>query len=105
VRKKLLMITLLASLSSLSGCVRTVASQYQAQEAPLSKPLKVPGPDPTLFPKCKAELLAQTSGPGLPSSCSALRAWRCSTMTCSKDEMAVAKEAAAAGNTTVPARD
>lgn len=75
-----LMLMLPPILLSLLGCVtRTVASQVLPKEAPLSKALQVPGPNPLLFEKCKTETLAQTSAQELTSSCLALRTWRLST--------------------------
>ena len=83
--KKLLMTTVLATLSSLSGCAsqRTVASQECPKQAPLTVALQVPGPDPLLFEKCKAEILALTSDQGLTPSCKQLDDWRLSTLTAS----------------------
>ena len=82
--KKLLMIIALLTLSNLSGCVtRTIASQECPKEAPPTKALQVPGPDPLLFEKCKAELLALTSDQDLTPSCKQLQDWRSSTLTSS----------------------
>lgn len=81
VLRKLSMISVLLTLSSLCGCVtRTVASDQCAKPAPLSAALQVPAPDPLLFEKCKAELLAQTSDQGLTPSCKQLDDWRRSTL-------------------------
>ena len=84
--KKLLMIIALPTLSGMSGCAtRTIASPFCPQEAPETASLRVPGPDPLLFEKCKTELLDQTSDQGLTPSCKQLDEWRLSTLTNSSD--------------------
>ena len=97
---RLLMLTLPPILLSLCGCAsqRVIADSEVPQTKPPTAALKVPGPDPLLFEKCKTELLSQdqTSGPGLTSSCSALRAWRLSTETSkSGNEIVVSPQAKA----------
>lgn len=85
---RLSMITVLLTLSSLSGCAtqRTVASPQCPQEKPLTAALRVPGPAPILFEQCKTELLAQTSDQGLTPSCRQLDDWRRSTLIGKVDE-------------------
>lgn len=97
---KLLTLTALLTLSSLCGCAsqRVIASSEVPQTKPPTPALKVPGPDPLLFEKCKTELLSQdqTSGPGLTPSCKQLDEWRLSTVTSSAgNEAVVSKEAKA----------
>jgi len=87
---KLLSISIaMTILSSLYGCaVRTVASGYQAQEAPQRPSLAVPAPDPLLFPKCLKEARAKdlTSPLSLTPSCQQLHDWQCSTEICNSDD-------------------